>query len=438
VVLGAESIIVEAGATISSNGGAASCCCGNDPNYSGAGGGAGGSVVLFAEELLNSGTVQAAGSPGNSCGANGGRVGGAGGEGWVITKAPIPGSVNESYAKGVALYVDDQEVTQLVGDPNGKGAPAWDAAKKKWGADGLTAWSTGPLDLTSVIPWTLGEHKIGLKETGGAGGDVKMFLYVIYTFTKATAPANDTCDAPIMLDLTGPVVVSGSTEDIMGKVKATDANQAPFCGGSGGPDVVYGFPLADWRQLTVKVTSAFAPRTYIKEASCQAGKVVGCGEASWKTDSLAPGTYYLFVDGDGNMQKGDFTLSVTPAPPGPPPNDTCAGVQALVFENSKAQASGMTLFATNDYQAACGGAQAPENVYKFEIPPGTASVTVSAQADFNPVLYVVKDSCGGAAIACVPAESYSMNWPTPGTYFAFVDGKTAADKGLYTLTVELK
>jgi hypothetical protein len=427
---------VEPGAIISANGGGASCCCGDNSSYSGGGGGAGGSVVLFAEEYLNSGTVQATGSAGNTCG--GGRQGGTGGEGWVVTKTPIAGSVNESYAKGVGIIVDDQEVTGAIGDPNGKGAPAWDAAKKKWGADGLTPWSTGPLDLTSAIPWTLGEHKFQLKETGGAGGDIKMFLYVIYPFTKATAPANDTCNAPIMLDMTGPVLISGTTEDIMGKIKATDANQGPFCGGSGGPDLVYGFVLTDWRQLAVKVTSAFTPRTYIKKDKCTDGQLMGCGQANWKTDSLAPGTYYFFVDGDGNLQKGDFKLSIIPAPPGPPPNDTCAGVQVLQFENNKAQASGMTLFANNDYQAACGGGQAPENVYRFEIPPNTETVTISLEADFNPVLYVVKDACTGAAMACVPSKIYSMNWPTPGTHYVFVDGKQALDKGLYTLTVTLK
>jgi hypothetical protein len=437
VVIGAESVIVEAGGIISANASNPTCCCGSDSSYSGAGGGAGGTVVVFAEEYLNSGTVQANGSSGNQCG-NAGRGGGNGGEGWVANKTPVSGSVNESYAKGVSILVDGQDVTAAVGDPNGKGAPSWDPIKKKWGGDGLTTWSTGPLDLTSVVPWTLGEHKIQLKEGGGAGGDIKMFLYIIYTFSKAVAPTNDTCSAPQILDLTAPVVVSGTTEDIMGKIKATDANQAPFCGGSGGPDVAYGFTLADWRQLTIKVTSAFTPRTYIKKSDCVTGQVVGCGQASWKSDSLPPGTYYLFVDADGNMQKGDFNLSITPAPPGPPANDTCAGVQALTFDANVAQASGMTLFANNDYQAACGGGQAPENVYKFDIAPGTSSVTISLTADFNPVLYVVKDSCAGSAIACVPANSYSMNWPTPGTYYVFVDGKAATDKGLYTLKVEAK
>ncbi len=363
--------------------------------------------------------------------------GGDGGEGWFLQLDPLQGIINESYPKGVEIWVDGEELTPVVGDPNSIGAPSWDEGDGKWGGDGLTAWSTGPLDLTAAADWTLGEHKIELKETGGAGGELKMYTYVIYPFTKSLPPTNDTCNAPIMLDLFGPVTQSGTTEDVMGKNKATDANLAPFCGGSGGPDVVYGFVLEDWRQLTVEVVSAFTARTYIKKGDCFGGTVVGCGEDSWVSDTLEPGTYYLFVDGDGNLQKGDFTLQVTPAAPGPPTNDTCAGAYPLTFEGGTAQAAGMTLFANDDYQAVCGGEEAAENVYEFNVSPGVNGVTINVDADFNPVIYVSKDICGAPPIVCVPESSYTMAWPTPGTYYLYVDGKTAADKGLYTATVTL-
>jgi hypothetical protein len=202
--------------------------------------------------------------------------------------------------------------------------------------------------------------------------------------------------------------------------------------------VVYAFTLAEWRQLTVSVLSAFTPRVYIRKDNCLSGKMVACGNATFKTDSLEPGTYYLFVDSDGNLQKGDFTLTISAAPPGPPTNDTCAGPQVLTFEGGKAQASGMTLFATDNYKAVCGGDKSPENVYQFEIPANTNSVSLSLTADFSPVMYLSKDSCTAAPIACVPGTTHTIGWPTPGTYFLFVDGKTATDKGLYTVTVEVK
>jgi len=363
--------------------------------------------------------------------------GGNGGQGWVVNAEPLSGIINESYPKGVEIWVDGQELTPLVGDPNAKGPPAWDEQENKWGATGLTGWDTGPLDLTSVVPWTLGEHTISLKETGGAGGDVKMFLYVIYPFTASTAPVNDTCDQPVLLNVAAPITVSGTTEDIMGKTKATDANQGPFCGGSGGPDVVYAFTLDDWRQLTVDVQCAFSPRVYIKSANCLAGDVVGCGEEHFVTSTLEPGQYYLFVDGDGNLQKGDFILKVSGAPPGPPENDHCNSAQPMVFENGVAQASGMTLFSNDFHQAVCGGTSAPENVYAFTAPPGTASLDISVDADFPVALYLTKEACDAPPINCIPQSSFQMNWPV-GNYYLFVDGLNEGNAGLYSVAVTLQ
>ncbi len=362
-------------------------------------------------------------------------AGGDGGEGWVLEKDPMSGIINESYPKGIEIWVDGKEVTPQVGDPNGKGAPGWDAAVEKWGKDGLEAWSTGSLDLTTVANWTLGEHSIAVKETGGAGGDVKMFAYVIYPFTKSSVPANDTCDSPILLDLSGPVTTTGTTEDVMGKIKATDANVGPFCGGSGGADVTYAFVLDDWRSLDIAVTSAFASKVYVRKETCADGEVVACGDTSLNTGVLEPGTYYLIVDSDGNLHKGDFTLNVIPSPPDAPDNDSCAAPQQMVFQNNTSQASGMTLFSNDLSSALCGGAGAPENVFTFVVPAGTSKLSLAVDADFAPALYLAKGDCNAAPVACIPDVSYDMGWPGPGNYYLFVDGKTPADKGLFTLTV---
>lgn len=438
VVLGAETIIVETGASITANGQSGDCPWGNSTSHSGGGSGAGGSIVLYADSVINNGTIEAAPGEINDCSNNGGQQGGIGGEGWVIEADPVAGVVNESYAKGVEIWVDEQNVTGLMGDPNGKGEPAWDDDAEVWGASGLNSWSSGPLDLTSVANWTLGEHKIQLKETGGAGGDVKMFTYVIYPFSGSSAPTNDSCEAPIMLDVTGPTTVTGTTEDVMGKIKATDANTGPFCGGSGGPDVVYGFVLEEWRQLTVHTQSAFAPRVYIRKGNCAQGDVVACGQADFTTATFEPGTYYLIVDSDGNLQKGDFSVTVTPTPPDAPPNDTCGQPELLNFQGGMAQTSGMTLFSVDDYSAACGGAGAAENVYQFTVPANTSKLSVLIEADFNPALYLSKEICTSAPIACIPAAQYEMGWPGAGTYYLFVDGKNANDKGLYSVTVALE
>jgi hypothetical protein len=110
----------------------------------------------------------------------------------------------------------------------------------------------------------------------------------------------------------------------------------------------------------------------------------------------------------------------------------------MLFQNGTGQAAGMTLFSNDFHQAVCGGAGAPENVYSFDVPPGVVSLDISLDADFAPTIYIAKDQCVASPIACIPAASYQMGWPGQGTYYLFVDGKGAGDKGLYTLTVSME
>jgi hypothetical protein len=425
VIIGAKNLIVESGGVISAKG------ANGNSNWNGAG--AGGTVAVFADNFVNEGELNVDGGLGHK---SGNYWGGDGGEGWIHQNEAIPGVVSESFPKGVKIKVDGVDVTGQIGDPNAKGAPSWDAVGQHWGSDGLTAWSTGPLDLSSVGNWTLGEHTIQLAETGGAGGDLKLYLYVIYPFTKSNVPGNNACAGAEVLDvMSGNLVVSGTTEDVMGKIKATDENVQEFCGGSGGPDVVYGFTLTDWRKLQIDVTAPFTPRVYIRKGGCLTGEAVACGGASLETADLKTGTYYLFVDSDGNLQKGNFTLSIQATEPTAPSNDTCAAPKELVLVGGGAQQYGVSLFSNNNTAAGCGGEDGNDNVFQVQIPAGTSSFSVSVDADFDPVIYVAKESCGGPFVACAPAPEYSMLWPEPGTYYLFIDGKTAADKGEYTVSV---
>ena len=429
VIVGAKNLIIEPGGMITSHG--------RNGQSSYNGGGAGGTVAIFADNYVNEGTVEANGGIGHKNGNY--QQGGDGGEGWIHIDSVVPGVVSESFPKAVVIKVDGVDVTAQVGDPNGKGSPHWNGVENVWGADGLTAWSSGPLDLSAVANWTLGEHSIELHETGGAGGDLKLYTYVVYPFTNSALPTNDTCAAPEVLDvMSGAVVTSGTTEDIMGKIKATDAYVQPFCGGSGGPEVVYQFTLTDWRKLTVDVTAPFDPRVYIRKTICSTGDAVACGTTSFETADLKTGTYYLFVDSDGNLQKGNFTLSIQAEAPSPPSNDTCADPFELQFVNGAASQYGVSLFSNDSYSAGCGGAGGADNVFSFEVPPGTQQVAITVDADFDPVIYLAKAVCEGGYIACAPAAEYTIGWPEPGTYFLVVDGASADDKGEYTVGVTMQ
>ena len=134
-------------------------------------------------------------------------------------------------------------------------------------------------------------------------------------------------------------------------------------------------------------------------------------------------------DGLDNDCDGDVDEDLTS------PNDDCSAPYALSFQMGVAEAAGTTLCATDDYQAVCGGGGAPENTYQFDVPPGTVALTISVDADFEPLVYLSNSDCGGFVIACISSSTYTLGWPTPGTYFLHLDGKTGADKGAYTLTV---
>ncbi|HYO74767.1 MAG TPA: hypothetical protein VEU33_52725, partial [Archangium sp.] len=90
------------------------------------------------------------------------------------------------------------------------------------------------------------------------------------------------------------------------------------CGGSGGRDVVYALELTEPRRLDVKVTSdtlGFRPVVYLR-ASCDADELA-CAvappvsyDATLSTGALAPGKYYLWVDGFTGSA-GIYSLTAT-------------------------------------------------------------------------------------------------------------------------------
>ena len=431
VVLGAETLIVESGGRISANGANGD----GNGNYSGSGAGAGGTVAIFATTLDNQGTIEAnGGTGGNGCGSKGGD----GGEGWVLELPPVPGIVNQSYATGVEIWVDGQEVTPLIGDPNGKGMPHWDDVDKAWGGSGTEAWSSGPLDLSNVANWTLGEHTVEFKETGGAGGDLKAYLYMIQTFSESTPPVNDTCTSPVAIDLSeGPVVLSGTTEDVMGKTKATDANAAE-CGGTGGPDVTYRIDLSERSLINVATVSPFPMRMYLREGDCSDGEVVYCADGDFSTTPFEPGTYYLIVDSDDPQAKGDFTLAVSLTPALLPENDTCESAMELFFSNANiATDAGSTLYSLDQSEAWCGGAEGPDVVYTFTAPSGYKIDILVESDEFDPILHLYTDGCGaqGDLDECVASNALTTNPQPGGDYWLIIDSAGEGQWGAFDLTI---
>ncbi len=440
VVIGATNVVIDSGGAITSNG--------VDPSTNGnynLGGGAGGTIAIFSTNIVNNGTLEAKGgtSKGYNTQNSSYAAPGNGGDGWVLQKSPPPGIINEAYPKHVQLWIDGVNVTPSVGDPNAKGAPMYSASANDWGETGLVPWDTGPLDLTNVANWTLGEHSIELKETGGAGGELKSYVYVIYPYSGSTPPANDACSTPTLLDPNAqPVVVSGTTEDFMGKTLAKDDLNVAGCGGAGGPDVVYQITLTQRALLNAVLVAPFSSKMYLLKGSCQGGTLVQCTDKTLATDPIEAGTYWLVVDSDSANAKGNFKLAVSTIPAPIPTADTCATAQKLVLSGTgTATVNGTTLYANDDTKGLCSSALSggPDVVYELDAGTGQ-NFTATLTAPFQSVMYLLTSQCGanGVPLSCSATGSLTVQGLAGGKYWLVVDGKQAKEWGAFTLNVEVK
>ena len=345
--------------------------------------------------------------------------------------------------KDVEIWVNGENVTPLIGDPNGKGAPHFNDVTGTWGTTGEEPWSSGVLDITGVADWTLGEHTIELKETGGLGGKLQSYIYVIYPFTESSAPDNDTCSGAEALDPeAGDVVVSGTTEDIMGKILATDSNQAVGCGGIGGSDVVYSIELTERALINAALVAPFSAKMYLRSGDCSDGEVVYCAQDEFSTNPLEPGTYYLVVDADMPGAKGNFTLAVSRTPAPLPTNDTCDTATDLILSAAgEANLSSTSLYSLDQTKGFCASALdgGPDVYYKFSAGTGQ-SVSVNVNADFDTVLYVTWQQCGadGIPLGCSDTGSLDINGLAGGDYWLVVDGLKEKEWGEFDLNVSVQ
>jgi hypothetical protein len=120
-------------------------------------------------------------------------------------------------------------------------------------------------------------------------------------------PANDTCDALQAIDA-GQVVtqVPGTTKWGLDQYSGT-------CGGDGAADVAYSFEATDVNDdLLVTIDAPFSAVLVLRAQNCADGFQLACSATgTLSIPGLAPGTYYLFVDGVEVTDEGAFTLDVT-------------------------------------------------------------------------------------------------------------------------------
>jgi hypothetical protein len=164
-----------------------------------------------------------------------------------------------------------------------------------------------------------------------AAGAQGPFTLEVTLGTPLTAPANDTCSAPVSMGAVGGTgwVLDGTanTYSVTGTTVGANGELEGACGASGtgrhsGGDVVYALtvPASTTLSGTIRATSGapdFLPAVYLRRTcgDASASSEVACGSASQPgtgsltVSQLPAGTYAIVVDGVSGTA-GPFTLQV--------------------------------------------------------------------------------------------------------------------------------
>jgi hypothetical protein len=262
-----------------------------------------------------------------------------------------------------------------------------------------------------------------------------------YTVLLETAPLDgvgtdaDGCGdaAPLPPDSSG--TISGDTF-------AARDDIASACGGAGAADIVYRLEVPRLSRFVASLDDEEGPHVLVVSRRCgERSAETACGHSI--DEILAPGTYFVGVDGALADAFGRFTLrwglrdlSGQGA--------ACAGAPTLVDHVAM---TGTTSSIGDRFATSCGGngmgGSGPDRVFKLVLTrKTTARVVVTASFDAAIALRrSCRDGAGGLAqpeIAC-EAEADGAHHVTldrsleAGTYWIVVEGQAPSDQGPFTI-----
>jgi hypothetical protein len=261
-----------------------------------------------------------------------------------------------------------------------------------------------------------------------------------YQLTAELAPEQgsgtpgDGCGDAVPLPST-ETTVSGDTflarDDVAGR-----------CGGAGGPDVVYRVELTKRSRVTAAMSGEEGKHLFVMTKTCaDKGTEVACGESIDQV--LAPGVYYLAVDGATPDAMGKFEFDYHVRDIGSQ-EAACRTVPTLVDGQT---VTGTTAGGSDKFSTSCAGredAQAsPDRVYRFTVATRARVRLTLATNSWDGVLAVRRaclDGNGGPAseISCNndaddTHHARIENAFDPGTYYVVVDGHASGNEGPFTL-----
>lgn len=254
------------------------------------------------------------------------------------------------------------------------------------------------------------------------GGDV--FVEVDFG-EPIPAPPNDTCASP--LDVSAGGTFPGSLVEVSNAVTAT-------CG-SGGPDLLYTFTIDEPRDVVASALSETGDNLGLGVAtSCFADEVrcVRGAPVATRIHSLAPGTYFLVVEGSASRET-DFTLDVRFEDPTPPPQgDTCDDPLPL----APGMTTGTLVDKQDDYAISC-AFYFRDAVHRFTLDE-RSDVSLTAGAG-GPFMYMsIRSTCEApdSQYRCVsgnPARTRVRNLPA-GDHYVIVESFLGTS---YELSLEI-
>jgi len=215
------------------------------------------------------------------------------------------------------------------------------------------------------------------------------------------------------------------------------------CGGAGGADVVYRVDVAHRSRLSSSFTGEEGKHLFVLSRACgDPSGEIACGDAI--DESVAPGTYYLAVDGESARSFGKFDFEWHLRDTGGQ-EAACRSTVALA---SGATIAGTTAGAADKFSSSCAGrtdAQASaDKVYKIVLARRARVLLALSTPTWDGVL-VLRRSCLDASPARGSVEVECNNDADDvhharidtvldaGTYYVVVDGHASHNDGPFTL-----
>ena len=151
---------------------------------------------------------------------------------------------------------------------------------------------------------------------------------------------------------------------------------------------------------------------------CGAPSLQCGGEFGDLTRRVAPGTYYVAVDG---ANEGDILLEMDPPPGGGPGRAGEACAEAQVLMPGIHQVS-VTADSPNDFRGGCILDASPDQAFRIDVPAeSTLSVALTEEAATASVLLF--QDCDGPSIACSGDSPSVSSIVDAGAYYLVIDGQ---------------